>query len=74
MLMFMFMLYQCNFVIVNLFLGVDALVRELKSGRVTLRRQRRKTRTSEALQEMFETLDISQRQNRNSKICINMNL
>ncbi|XP_053947181.1 shootin-1-like isoform X3 [Anastrepha ludens] len=52
--------------------GLDALVKEFKSGRVTLRRNRRKTRTNEALQEMFQVLEISQKQNRNSKICINM--
>ncbi|XP_067619458.1 myosin-6-like isoform X3 [Eurosta solidaginis] len=54
--------------------GLDALVKEFKSGRVTLRRNRRKTRTNEALQEMFQVLEISQKQNRNSKICINMKL
>ncbi|XP_037808697.1 shootin-1 isoform X1 [Lucilia sericata] len=53
--------------------GVDALVRELKSGRVTLRRNRRKTQTNDALQEMFQVLEISQKQNRNSKICVDMN-
>uniref|UniRef100_A0A0A1WF50 Golgin subfamily A member 3 n=1 Tax=Zeugodacus cucurbitae TaxID=28588 RepID=A0A0A1WF50_ZEUCU len=52
--------------------GLDALVNEFKSGRVTLRRNRRKTRTNEALQEMFQVLEISQKQNRNSKICIDM--
>lgn len=54
-------------------LGLDALVRELKSGRVTLRRNRRKTQTNDALQEMFQVLEISQKQNRNSKICVDMN-
>ncbi|KAM7361343.1 uncharacterized protein ACRADG_011377 isoform 1-T2 [Cochliomyia hominivorax] len=53
--------------------GLDALVRELKSGRVTLRRNRRKTQTNDALQEMFQVLEISQKQNRNSKICVDMN-
>ncbi|TMW54316.1 hypothetical protein DOY81_000589 [Sarcophaga bullata] len=53
--------------------GLDALVREFKSGRVTLRRNRRKTHTNVALQEMFQVLEISQKQNRNSKICVDMN-
>ncbi|XP_061394701.1 myosin-2 heavy chain, non muscle [Musca vetustissima] len=53
--------------------GLDALVREFKSGRVTLRRNRRKTHTNEALQEMFQVLEISQKQNRNSKICVDLN-
>ncbi|ALC47594.1 CG33111, partial [Drosophila busckii] len=53
--------------------GLDAIVREFKSGRVTLRRNRRRTGTSEALQEMFQVLEISQKQNRNSKICVDMN-
>ncbi|KAI9579123.1 hypothetical protein GQX74_014740 [Glossina fuscipes] len=52
---------------------LDALVNELKSGSVTLRRCRRKTGTNEALQEMFQILEISQQQNRQSTICINMN-
>lgn len=53
--------------------GLDAIVREFKSGRVTLRRNRRRTGTSEALQEMFQVLEISQKQNRNSKICVDLN-
>uniref|UniRef100_A0A1A9WS50 Uncharacterized protein n=1 Tax=Glossina brevipalpis TaxID=37001 RepID=A0A1A9WS50_9MUSC len=53
--------------------GLDALVNELKSGGVTLRRHRRQTRANEALQEMFQVLEISQQQNRQSTICINMN-
>ncbi|EDV94994.1 GH10883 [Drosophila grimshawi] len=54
--------------------GLDAIVREFKSGRVTLRRNhRRKTGTSEALKEMFQVLEISQKQNRNSKICVDLN-
>ncbi|XP_068157149.1 LOW QUALITY PROTEIN: shootin-1 [Drosophila tropicalis] len=53
--------------------GLDALVREFKSGGVTLRRRnRRKTGTSEALKEMFQVLEISQKQNRNSKICVDL--
>ncbi|XP_001358643.3 shootin-1 isoform X1 [Drosophila pseudoobscura] len=55
--------------------GLDALVREFKSGGVTLRRRnRRRTGTSEALKEMFQVLEISQKQNRNSKICVDLNL
>ncbi|KAM8703022.1 hypothetical protein ACLKA7_005378 [Drosophila subpalustris] len=53
--------------------GLDAIVREFKSGRVTLRRNRRRTNTSEALKEMFQVLEISQKQNRNSKICVDLN-
>ncbi|XP_013097374.2 shootin-1 isoform X4 [Stomoxys calcitrans] len=53
--------------------GLDALVREFKSGRVTLRRNRRKTHTNEALQEMFQVLEISKKQNRNSQMCVDMN-
>ncbi|XP_017023525.1 shootin-1 isoform X1 [Drosophila kikkawai] len=53
--------------------GLDALMREFKSGGVTLRRRnRRKTGTSEALKEMFQVLEISQKQNRNSKICVDL--
>jgi len=48
-------------------------MREFKSGGVTLRRRnRRKTGTSEALKEMFQVLEISQKQNRNSKICVDL--
>ncbi|XP_055851040.1 shootin-1 [Episyrphus balteatus] len=54
--------------------GLDALVRELKSGKVTLRRNRRKTKTNEALQEMFQVLEISQKQNRNSQIVIDIHI
>ncbi|KAL5284541.1 KIAA1598 family protein [Megaselia abdita] len=52
--------------------GLDALVRELKSGTVTLRRARRKTRTNEALQEMFSAIELSRECNRNSQIILDM--
>lgn len=48
--------------------GMDALIAELRDGSVTLRRNRRKTYNNPALQEMFEVLELSQRQNRNSRI------
>lgn len=47
---------------------MDALIAELRDGTVTLRRNRRKTPTNAALQEMFETLELSRKQNRNSRI------
>uniref|UniRef100_A0A1B0BKY2 Uncharacterized protein n=1 Tax=Glossina palpalis gambiensis TaxID=67801 RepID=A0A1B0BKY2_9MUSC len=50
--------------------GLDALVNELKSGSVTLRRCRRKTGTNEALQEMFQILEISQQQNHEKETSI----
>lgn len=50
--------------------GMDALIAELRDGSVTLRRNRRKTYNNPALQEMFECLEISQRQNRNSRIVL----
>lgn len=49
---------------------MDALIAELRHGAVTLRRNRRKTPTNAALQEMFETLELSRKQNRNSRIVI----
>lgn len=52
---------------------MDALIAELKmvkDGTVTLRRNRRKTPTNAALQEMFETLELSRKQNRESLIVI----
>lgn len=49
---------------------MDALIAELRDGAVTLRRNRRKTPTNAALQEMFETLELSRKQNRNSRIVI----
>lgn len=52
---------------------MDSLIAELrgyKDGTVTLRRNRRKTPTNAALQEMFETLELSRKQNRESQIVI----
>lgn len=52
---------------------MDSLIAELKGfgdGTVTLRRNRRKTPTNAALQEMFETLELSRKQNRESQIVI----
>lgn len=40
----------------------------LRNGRATLRRNRRVTGASMALQEMFQTLELSNKQNRNSRI------
>lgn len=48
---------------------MDALINELRDGTVTLRRNRRKSPNA-ALQEMFETLELSRKQNRNSRIVI----
>lgn len=52
--------------------GMDALMlelnAELRNGRATLRRSRRVTGSSVALQEMFQTLELSKKQNRNSRI------
>lgn len=47
---------------------MDALIAELRDGAVTLRRNRRKTATNAALKEMFETLELTRKQNRNSRI------
>ena len=60
--------------LISFIAGLDALVREFKSGRVTLRRNRRKTHTNDALQEMFQVLEISQKRNRDSKICVDMHI
>lgn len=49
---------------------MDALIQELNSGAVTLRRNRRKTPSNAALAEMFETLELSRKQNRCSRIVI----
>lgn len=49
---------------------MDALIAQLRDGTVTLRRNRRKTPTNAALQEMFDTLELTQKQNRNSRIVI----
>lgn len=53
---------------------MDAIISQLKDGSVTLRRRRRKTQTSAALQEMFQILEISRTQNRNSNILVNSHL
>lgn len=47
---------------------MDALIAELRDGTVTLRRNRRVPGSSAALQEMFRTLELSKKQNRNSRI------
>lgn len=49
---------------------MDALIAQLRDGSVTLRRNRRKTQNNAALQEMFDVLEASRRQNRTSKIVI----
>lgn len=49
---------------------MDALIAQLRDGTVTLRRNRRKTVNNVALQEMFETLELSRKQNRNSRIAV----
>lgn len=49
---------------------MDSLIAELRDGSVTLRRNRRKTVKTEALQEMFEILDLSRNQNRSSRIVV----
>lgn len=47
---------------------MDALISELKNGRVTLRRrQAPRDTTNAALKELFEVLQHSQEQNRSSK-------
>lgn len=58
-------MHFCN--IVCLTAGMDALIAELRDRTVTLRRNRQKTQTNAALQEMFETLELSRKQNRNSR-------
>lgn len=48
--------------------GMDALISELKNGRVTLRRRQAPRDTKNAaLQELFAVLEHSQQQNRQSK-------
>lgn len=49
---------------------MDAIIASIRDGTVTLRRNRRKTPTNAALQEMFETLELSRKQNRESRIVI----
>lgn len=47
---------------------MDALISELKNGRVTLRRrQAPRETTNEALKELFAVLESSQQQNRSSR-------
>lgn len=54
---------------------MDALISQLKDGTVTLRkRDQRKSRNNPALQEMFEILELSRRQNRNSIMLVNSDL
>lgn len=59
---------------ITLFTGMDAIISQLKDGSVTLRRRRRKTQTNAALQEMFQILEISRTQNRNSNILVSSQL
>lgn len=48
--------------------GMDALISELKNGRVTLRRRQVTQETKNAaLKELFEVLEHSQQQNRSSR-------
>lgn len=52
---------------------MDALIAELqglRDGTITLRNRRRKTPTNAALKEMFDTLELSHKQNHNSRIVI----
>lgn len=60
--------------IVCLTTGMDALIAQLRDGTVTLRKSRRRTETNAALQEMFETLELSRKQNRNSRIVVDGHL
>lgn len=53
---------------------MDALIAQLRDGTVTLRKSQRKTATSAALKEMFETLELSRKQNRNSRIVVDVHL
>lgn len=54
--------------------GMDAIISQIKDGTVTLRKRRRKTQTNAALQEMFQMLEISRKQNRNSNILVSSQL
>lgn len=49
---------------------MDALIAQLRDGSVTLRKNRRKSRNNPALQEMFEIMEVSRQQNRNSKMLV----
>lgn len=49
---------------------MDAIISQIRDGSVTLRKRRRKTQTNAALQEMFQILEISRTQNRNSNILV----
>lgn len=53
---------------------MDAIISQIKDGTVTLRKRRRKTQTNAALQEMFQILEISRHQNRNSNILVSSQL
>lgn len=53
---------------------MDAIISQIKDGSVTLRKRRRKTQTNAALQEMFQILEISRTQNRNSNILVSSQL
>uniref|UniRef100_A0A1B0CEY5 Uncharacterized protein n=1 Tax=Lutzomyia longipalpis TaxID=7200 RepID=A0A1B0CEY5_LUTLO len=53
--------------------GMDALISELKDGRVTLRRRRPTDTGNPALKELFDTLERVQKQNRSSKTLMEIN-
>ena len=53
---------------------MDALVNELRHGTVKLRKNRRKTQTNPALQEMFAVLELTRNQNRSSKMLVDSSL
>lgn len=53
---------------------MDAIISQIRDGSVTLRKRRRKTQTNAALQEMFQMLEISRTQNRNSNILVSSQL
>lgn len=53
---------------------MDALIAQLRDGSVTLRKNRRKSKNNPALQEMFDILEISRQQNRNSKMLVNSDI
>lgn len=49
---------------------MDALIAELRDGTVTLRKNRHQNKNNPALNEMFEMLEVSRKQNRNSNILV----
>lgn len=60
--------------LIYLFTGMDAIISQIRDGSVTLRKRRRKTQTNAALQEMFQMLEITRTQNRNSNILVSSQL